>query len=101
MGMSSPLVITRSISADDNFPNLRDGDFDDLQVSFEYVDPLFAVEQRPFAIVAQRTAGSGTEHAGPRPDQDCWPEPRPQNGRASARQSGEPRSVSMLTKSTN
>jgi hypothetical protein len=50
MGMSSPLVITRSISADDNFPDQRDGDFDDLQVSFEYIDPLFAVDQRPFAV---------------------------------------------------
>jgi hypothetical protein len=33
-GMSSPLVTMRFISADDNYPDQRDGDFDDLQVSF-------------------------------------------------------------------
>jgi hypothetical protein len=50
VGMSSPLVVTRFLSADDNFPDQRDGDFDDLQVSFEYLDPPFAVDQRPFAL---------------------------------------------------
>lgn len=50
IGMSSPLVIMRFISADDNYPDQRDGDFDDLQVSFEYLDPPFAVDQRPFAL---------------------------------------------------
>jgi hypothetical protein len=50
IGMSSPLVISRFISADDNFPDQRDGDYDDLRVSFEYLDPPFAIDQRPFAL---------------------------------------------------
>jgi hypothetical protein len=50
VGMSSPLVIVRFISADDNFPDERDGDFDDLQVAFECLDAPFAVDLRPFAV---------------------------------------------------
>ena len=50
IGLSSPLVVMRTLGADDNFPDQRDGDFDDLQVSFEYLDPPFAVDVRPFAL---------------------------------------------------
>jgi hypothetical protein len=50
VGTSSPLVIVRFISADDNFPDQRDGDFDDLRVAFECLDPPFAVDLRPFAV---------------------------------------------------
>jgi hypothetical protein len=50
IGMSSPLVVSRFLSADDNYPDRRDGDYDDLQVSFEYLDPPFATDQRPFAL---------------------------------------------------
>ena len=50
IGMSSPLVVVRFMSADDNFPAQRDGDFDDLQVKFEHLDPPFSVVQRPFAL---------------------------------------------------
>jgi hypothetical protein len=50
IGMSSPLVVVAFLSADDNFPDQRDGDFDDLQVSFEHLDPAFEVVQRPYAL---------------------------------------------------
>lgn len=50
VGMSSPLVVFASISADDNFPDERDGDYDDLIVWFEYLDAPFKVMQRPFAL---------------------------------------------------
>jgi hypothetical protein len=50
VGMTSPLVVFKSISADDNFPDRRDGDFDDLRVWFEHLDAPFTVTRRPFAI---------------------------------------------------
>lgn len=50
VGMSSPLVTVRSLSADDNIPAERDGDFDDLQVRFEHIGAPFEVTQRPFAL---------------------------------------------------
>jgi hypothetical protein len=50
VGMSSPLVVFKSISADDNFVGKRDGDYDDLQVSFEHLDAPFKVTQRPAAL---------------------------------------------------
>ncbi len=50
VGMTSPLVVFKSISADDNFPDKRDGDFDDLIVWFEHLDAPFKVTQRPFAL---------------------------------------------------
>lgn len=50
VGMTSPLVVFKSISADDNFPDQRDGDFDDLIVWFEHLDAPFKVTQRPFAL---------------------------------------------------
>lgn len=50
IGMSSPLVVVRFLSADDNVPGNRDGDYDDLQVRFEHLDPPFEVVQRPFAL---------------------------------------------------
>ena len=48
--MTSPLVVARFLSADDNVPSKRDGDFDDLEVAFEHLDPAFEVVQRPFAL---------------------------------------------------
>ncbi|HSX30160.1 MAG TPA: hypothetical protein VLE73_06395 [Candidatus Saccharimonadales bacterium] len=50
IGMTSPLVVFRSMSADDNFPDQRDGDYDDLEVWFEHIDAVFDVTQRPFAL---------------------------------------------------
>jgi hypothetical protein len=50
VGMSSPLVVVRFISADDNYPNKRDGDYNDLKVKFEHLDPPFRVLERPFAV---------------------------------------------------
>ena len=50
IGMTSPLVTVRFLSADDNVPALRDGDFDDLQVRFEHIGAPFDVVQRPFAM---------------------------------------------------
>ncbi|MEA3012857.1 MAG: hypothetical protein QOD42_1402 [Sphingomonadales bacterium] len=50
VGMSSSIVILHFLRADDNFPAERDGDFDDLAVSFEYLDPLVEIVQRPFAL---------------------------------------------------
>ena len=50
VGMTSPLVVFRTISADDNFPDQRDGDFNDVVVSFEHLDAPFKVVQRPYAI---------------------------------------------------
>jgi hypothetical protein len=50
IGMSSPLVTVRFLSADDNVPGSRDGDFDDLQVRFEHIGAPFEVTQRPFAL---------------------------------------------------
>jgi hypothetical protein len=50
IGMTSPLVTVRFVSADDSFPSDRDGDYDDLQVGFEHIGPLFDVPIRPFAL---------------------------------------------------
>src|SRR6476659_8797676 len=50
IGMTSQLVVARFLSADDNVPSQRDGDFDDLKVAFEHLDPAFEVVQRPFAL---------------------------------------------------
>ncbi|TLG71877.1 hypothetical protein [Methylocystis sp. B8] len=50
IGMSSPLIVVRFMSADDNFPDQRDGDYDDLQVKFEHLDAPFEITQRPFAL---------------------------------------------------
>ncbi|AAU26365.1 TPA: hypothetical protein JBG74_02210 [Legionella pneumophila] len=50
VGMTSPLVVVKFVSADDNFPNQRDGDYDDLQVRFEHLDAPFEVTQRPYAL---------------------------------------------------
>ena len=50
VGMSSPLVVFKSVSADDNFPDQRDGDYDDVRVLFEHLDAPFEVVQRPFAV---------------------------------------------------
>lgn len=50
VGMTSPLVVFKSVSADDNFPDQRDGDYDDVVVWFEHLDAPFTVVQRPFAI---------------------------------------------------
>jgi hypothetical protein len=50
IGMSSPLVVFASMAADDNFPDQRDGDYNDLVVSFENLDAPFKVLQRPFAL---------------------------------------------------
>ncbi len=50
VGLASPLVVVRTLSADDNTPDKRDGDYDDLQVRFEHLDAVFEVPQRPFAL---------------------------------------------------
>jgi hypothetical protein len=50
IGLSSPLVMSMSLAADDNFPDQRDGDYDDLVVGFENLDPAFEATQRPFAL---------------------------------------------------
>lgn len=50
IGQTSPLVVVRFVSADDNFPASRDGDYDDLQVRFEHLDAPFEVVQRPFSL---------------------------------------------------
>ncbi|HAT2010114.1 TPA: hypothetical protein I8Z88_002352 [Legionella pneumophila] len=50
VGMTSPLVVVKFVSADDNFPNQRDGDYDDLQVRFDHLDAPFEVTQRPYAL---------------------------------------------------
>ncbi len=50
MASTSPLVIIRILRGDDNVPGSRDGDFDDLVVTFESLDPPFSVPQRPFAL---------------------------------------------------
>ncbi len=50
IGLSSPLVVSMSLAADDNFPDQQDGDFDDLVVGFENLDPAFKATQRPFAL---------------------------------------------------
>jgi hypothetical protein len=50
VGMTSPLVVVKFVSADDNVPAERDGDYDDLKVSFEHLDAPFKVTQRPFAL---------------------------------------------------
>ena len=50
IGMTSPLVVVRFLSADDNVPAQRDGDYDDLQVMLESLDAPFEVPQRPFAL---------------------------------------------------
>jgi hypothetical protein len=50
IGMTSPLVTVRFVSADDNVPAQRDGDYDDLQVRFEHIGPIFEVVHRPFAL---------------------------------------------------
>lgn len=50
IGMTSPLVVVQFVSADDNFPAQRDGDYDDLQVRLDHLDAPFEVVQRPFAL---------------------------------------------------
>jgi hypothetical protein len=50
IGMTSPLVVVKFLSADDNFPGHRDGDFDDLQLKFEHLSAPFEITQRPFAL---------------------------------------------------
>ena len=50
IGMTSPLVVVQFVSADDNVPANRDGDYDDLQVTFEHLEAPFEVVQRPFAL---------------------------------------------------
>ncbi|MCP4307139.1 MAG: hypothetical protein GY788_20155 [bacterium] len=50
IGSKSPLVIVHVLSADDNAAANRDGDFDDLVVICEDLNPAFDVVQRPFAI---------------------------------------------------
>ncbi|MDX3525550.1 hypothetical protein P1P75_03660 [Streptomyces sp. ID05-39B] len=51
VGLASPVVWTCDLSADDGYlPGGGDGDYADLKVSFEYIDPLFAVDVRPFAL---------------------------------------------------
>src|ERR1051325_194962 len=42
-GFLNPIVQTQDLRADDNFPALRDGDFDDLIVRAEQLDPIFDV----------------------------------------------------------
>lgn len=49
-GSLSPLVIVKFLHADDNVPGSRDGDYDDLIVSCEDLNPAFDIVQRPFAI---------------------------------------------------
>jgi hypothetical protein len=50
IGQITPLVVMQFVSADDNVPAQRDGDYDDLQVRFEHLDAAFEVVQRPFAL---------------------------------------------------
>lgn len=50
IGMTSPLVVVRFLSADDSFPSERDSDYDDLQVRCEHLDAPFEVTQRPFSL---------------------------------------------------
>lgn len=49
-GLLSPLVRYADLGADDNFPDQRDNDFDDLVVRLTDLDPIFDVVQRPFAL---------------------------------------------------
>jgi hypothetical protein len=49
-GSLSPLVIVKFLHADDNVPGSRDGDYDDLIVMCEDLNPAFDVVQRPFAV---------------------------------------------------
>jgi hypothetical protein len=50
VALTSPLVVVHILRADDHFPQKRDGDYDDLEVWFESLDPLFSVVQRPFSL---------------------------------------------------
>ncbi|MFB2976499.1 hypothetical protein [Microseira sp. BLCC-F43] len=50
VGSLSPLVLIRILGADDNYPDQRDGDFDDLTIVAVDLDPIFDVVQRPFAV---------------------------------------------------
>lgn len=49
-GSISPIVIINILRADDNFPDQRDNDFDDLVITCTDLDPIFEVVQRPFAL---------------------------------------------------
>lgn len=49
-GSISPLVIVNFLRSEDNFPEKRDHDFDDLEITCIDLDPLFDVVQRPFAL---------------------------------------------------
>ena len=49
-GNLSPLVRQVTLAGDDSPPGQRDGDFDDLVVRAESLDPVFEVVQRPFAV---------------------------------------------------
>jgi hypothetical protein len=48
LGSSSPLVLVMELRADDG--SAGDGDYDDLVVWLEHLDPVFEVVQRPFAL---------------------------------------------------
>jgi hypothetical protein len=50
VGLPSPLVIYNVLWGDDNFPNQRDNDFDDLVIACADLDPVFSVVQRPFSL---------------------------------------------------
>lgn len=50
VGSISPLVLVNILRADDNFPDQRDNDFDDLVITCTDLDPIFKVVQRPFAL---------------------------------------------------
>ena len=50
VGSISPLVLVNILRADDNFPDQRDNDFDDLVITCTDLDPIFKVTQRPFAL---------------------------------------------------
>ncbi|HSP14255.1 MAG TPA: hypothetical protein VLV78_05830 [Thermoanaerobaculia bacterium] len=50
VGQTSPLVVFKTLSADDNYPGQGDGDYNDLKVWFEHLDAPFKVVQRPFAL---------------------------------------------------
>jgi hypothetical protein len=50
VGSISLLILVNILRADDNFPDQRDNDFDDLVITCTDLDPIFKVVQRPFAL---------------------------------------------------
>lgn len=50
IGSVSPLVLVNILRVDDNFPDQRDNDFDDLIITCTDLDPIFEIVQRPFAL---------------------------------------------------